>query len=357
MTARTVPCIMLLAVIGCGGDAMSSRPVNLFDQAAALVFTARRDLDTLWIYGGARDTIMLNADRVAAFPGGDVAVLDILGQRVHRVGGDGVVWSWGARGKGPEEIDRVRALDVNPQGEVVLADSGNGRLHWLSGDGAWLRDARLPDGTIDVDDVASLVDDRYILSLMMYSSAIATSESASPGPTTNRWMRMSAIGEMEGLVPFPWDGFRSMSVLQTVGSIAGARSSAAGGPRWVFGFGLGNGFFVFNNSVAEPYPYVRHTSFPEVVTSGLGGGRDGFQISYRESTRETVARDVAMRGDTVFVLAGNAWGIDRYESGTGQYLGSVLLPVPLYHFALSRDALVGIVAGGMYPQVIALGAK
>jgi len=66
---------------------------------------------------------------------------------------------------------------------------------------------------------------------------------------------------------------------------------------------------------------------------------------------------VAIRGDTVFVLAGNYWEIDRYESATGQYLDSVLLPVPLSQFALAGDALIGVVAGGMYPQVVALRAK
>ena len=88
-----------------------------------------------------------------------------------------------------------------------------------------------------------------------------------------------------------------------------------------------------------------------------GAGRDGFRMGYREGRPDRVTRDVAIRGDTVFVLAGNHWEIDRYESATGQYLDSVLLPVRLSRFALARDGLIGIVAGGMYPQVIALRAK
>ncbi|MDE2804586.1 MAG: hypothetical protein OXN18_05480 [Gemmatimonadota bacterium] len=359
MRTRAALCTMLLAIYGCSGDAVSSTPVNLFDQAAAPVVTRRAAFDTLWIYGGASDTIMLNADRVAAFPGGDAAVLDLAGRRVHRVGADGVAWSWGTRGQGPGEIDHVRDLDVNAQGEVVLADTGNGRLLWVSGgDGTWLREVGLPEGTINVDAIASLEGDHYILSSLMYSGALTNPESPSRVPiTAYRWVQVSATGEMEGLVPFPWDGFHSMSFLQTVGSIAGARASSEGGRRWVFGFGLGNGFFVFNDSVAEPYPYVRHADFPEVETGGLTGGRDGFRVGYSEGRPEQVARDVAIRGDTVFVLAGNYWEIDRYESATGQYLDSVLLPVPLSQFALAGDALIGVVAGGMYPQVVALRAK
>ena len=350
---------MVLAVVGCSVDSAPSTPVNLFDEAAGTVVTRRLAFDTLWVYGGAGDTVMLNADRVAAFPGGDAAVLDLLGRRVHRVGVGGVAWSWGTRGEGPGEIDQVRDLDVNADGEVVLADAGNGRLHWLSGDGRWLREAGLPEGTINVDAVAALEGGHYILSSLMYAEALAALESTPPGPiVANRWVRVSAEGEIAGLVPFPWDGFRSMSFFQTVGSIAGARSqSSGGGGRWVFGFGLGNGFFVFNDNVANAYPYVRHADFPEVETGRLGGGRDGFRVGYREGRPDRVARDVAIRGDTAFVLAGNHWEMDRYESNTGQYLDSVLLPVPLSRLALARDVLIGIVAGGMYPQVIALRAK
>lgn len=349
---------MLLTIAGCGVDTVPSTPVNLFDQAAAPVVTRRVAFDTMWVYGGPSDTAMLNADRVAAFPDGEAAVLDLLGRRVHRVGADGVVWSWGSRGEGPGEIDEVRDLDVNSQGEVVLADAGNGKLQWLSGGGAWLREAGLPEGTINVDAIASLEGGHYILSSLMYSTALSPSESMARGPMTSyRWVRLSATGEMEGLMPFPWNGFHSMSFLQTVGNIAGARSSSAGGRQWVFGFGLGNGFFVFNDSVAEPYPYVRHADFPEVETGSLAGGRTGFRVGYSEGRPERVARDVAVRSDTVFVLAGNYWEIDRYESATGQYLDSMLLPVPLSQFALAGEALIGIVAGATYPQVIALRAK
>lgn len=350
---------MLLATVGCGVDAVPSTPVNLFDEAASSVVTRRVAFDTLWVYGGASDTTMLNADRVAVFPGGDAAVLDLLGRRVHRVGADGVVWSWGTRGKGPGEIDHVRDLDVNAQGDVVLGDSGNGRLQWLSGDGQWLRETGLPEGTINVDAVAALEDGDYILSSLMYATALTAPDSTPTGPiAATRWVHVSAEGEIVGLVPFPWDGFRSMSFFQTVGSIAGARSlSASGGQWWVFGFGLGNGFFVFNGSVAESYPYVRHADFPEVESGGLTGGRSGFRIGYREGRPDRVARDVAIRGDTVYVLAGNYWEMDRYKSSTGQYLDSVLLPVPLSQFAVAREALVGIVADATYPQVIALRAK
>jgi len=170
---------MLLAIYGCSGDAVSSTPVNLFDQAAAPVVTRRAAFDTLWIYGGASDTIMLNADRVAAFPGGDAAVLELAGRRVHRVGADGGAWSWGTRGQGPGEIDHVRDLDVNAQGEVVLADTGNGRLLWVSGaDGTWRREVGLPESTSTVDAIAALEGAPYLLSSLRSSVAPTHAESS-----------------------------------------------------------------------------------------------------------------------------------------------------------------------------------
>ncbi len=349
---------MLLATAGCL-DAPAQGPVNLFDSAAAPLVRTRPAFDTLWVYGGASDTIMLKADRLAAFPSGDAAVLDHVGQRVHRVGPGGVAWSWGTKGEGPGEVDRVRGLDVNRHGEVVLADSGNGRLQWVSGDGVWLREAGLPAGTINVEDVAALGDGDYILSSLIYLEALASEESAPARlPVTHRWLRLSAQGEVDGLVPIPWDGFHSMSFLQTVGGIAGDRSPAADQSRlWTFGFDLGNGFFVFGDSVANPYPYARHGDFPAVYTRSRTGETSGFQSSYRDERPAHLARDIAMRGDTVFVLAGNHREVDRYDATNGQYLDSVVLPVPLSRFSLASDALVGIVAGSMYPQAIALRAK
>ena len=191
---------MVLAMVGCGVDSAPATPVNLFDEAAGTVATRRLAFDTLWVYGGAGDTIMLNADRVAAFPGGDAAVLDLLGRRVHRVGVGGVAWSWGTRGEGPGEIDHVRDLDVNAEEEVVLVDSGNGKLHWLSADGTWAPRGWAAGGH-NQRGCGRVAGGRSVhsFSSLMYATALAALESTPPGPiAANRWVRVSAEGEIEG---------------------------------------------------------------------------------------------------------------------------------------------------------------
>ena len=211
----TAAAILLLAASACGRDS-APRATNLFDQAAGPVVVNPVVFDTLWMHGGPDDTVLLNADRLAAFPGGDAAVLDILGQRVHRVSADGVVWSWGTKGEGPGEIGRVRSLSVDGSGEVLLADPENARLLWVSGDGNWQRAAPLPEGVISIDDIAALDDGDYILSSVAYSAFFAT-----PEP----WIRVSRSGQAEGPVSVPWDGFLTMSPMQTTGHMASTRSS------------------------------------------------------------------------------------------------------------------------------------
>lgn len=67
---------------------------------------------------------------------------DVLNQAAYRIGSDGeLLWSWGAKGEGPGELANVQALDVAPDGSVVLVDSGNLRVVRLSADGCLLGEA------------------------------------------------------------------------------------------------------------------------------------------------------------------------------------------------------------------------
>lgn len=340
--------ILLLAASACGRDS-APRATNLFDEAAGPVVFNPVVFDTLWMHGGPDDTVLLNADRLAAFPGGDAAVLDILGQRVHRVSADGVVWSWGTKGEGPGEIGRVRSLSVDGSGEVLLADPENARLLWVSGDGNWQRAAPLPEGVISIDDIAALDDGDYILSSVAYSAFFAT-----PEP----WIRVSRSGQAEGPVSVPWHGFLTMSPMQTTGHMASTRSSGRQtGAEWVFGFALGNGFFVFGDEGAEPHPYVRHGNFPEIAMSPPPGGGRGFQMTYATGRPPTLTRDLAVRADTLFVLAGNHWDLDRYSLATGSYLDTVRLPLPARYIAMAGDTLLALEAGSLYPKVVALRAR
>lgn len=260
----------------------NEEPQNLFDKGAGERVFDRPAFDTLWTYGKG-DTLLANATDIESLPGGDAVVLDALDQRVHRIGPAGVVWSWGRRGEGPQDVQNVRAMTVNTEGEVVLADSGNRRLVWLSAQGVWLGATPLPQPkgawvTGTVNGIVPRERGGYLLHTMDDALLVPIAEG----------------GAAEGPVPLPWVAGREMDPLLIYGEIASGKDE-----RWAFGFAVGNGFFVFTGRNPQgSYPYVEHVDFPTLVRSRIPGG---FRVSY--SARPTrSAQDMAIRGDTLLVL-------------------------------------------------------
>lgn len=135
--------LVSLFVLACGGEG----PV-----VAQALFSSTDDVDrvrssvtfdTLWAFGGPADTVL--ASPIMPRPDGaqGVVLFDVLNQAAYRIGSDGeLLWSWGTKGEGPGELANVQALDVAPDGSVVLVDSGNLRVVRLSADGHLLGEAR-----------------------------------------------------------------------------------------------------------------------------------------------------------------------------------------------------------------------
>lgn len=308
----------------------SFRAVNLFPDEDGERIIRPSDYERLWTYGQG-DTTLASAVALAAFSNGDAAVLDGRSQRIHRIGPGGVVWSWGRRGQGPGELRNVRALAVNDREEVVLADSGNRRLLWISESGDWVREAPLPApgqwsiGT--VNGIVPLADGGYILDTM------------SPNP----WLRVSEGGEPVADIASPWEDLGDMHPLQRYGEVAGGR-----GKVWVFGFALGNGFFLFDDrSPRGMYPYIEHLDFPAVIGTERPDG--AVQLTY--TARPTrAAQDLAVRADTLLVLVNNR-ELDRYDLNTGSYRETTVLPRPVHRVAVSGDGLLVIEASELFPTV------
>lgn len=325
-----------LVLASCGGDRPPGgwAPVNLFEAGAGERTMRSMQYDTLWMYGHG-DTILSSADRIVATSSGDAVVLDVLGQRVHRIGPDGVVWSWGGRGEGPGELQNAQALTINGEGDVVIADSGNRRLVWLSSAGTQLRDVPVPAmlserGTTEINGIVSLMDGGYVLDTM----------------GSNRWWRLSELGQLEGRITHPWHGWSAMDPLQTYGRVSGGQ-----GNIWVFGFGIGNGFFVFDGDhPIGSYPYVEHIDFPALVTTELSNNR--FAVSYTKRPH-IAALDIAVQGDTLFVLSVSG-NLDRYTIA-GEYLGTTILPSSsVAGIAVSGTALMYIDTQELTSVIIAV---
>lgn len=339
MRSQSILSLTALFCVACNVDRppVNYPPINLFEEGTDQRVLDRPSFDTLWRYGGISDTLLASADRIEAFPNGDAAVLDMQGQRVHRIGPEGLMWSWGTTGQGPGEIQDIGALAVNERGEVVVGDSRNRRLLWVSGAGDWLREVALPQPqgrfvTGTVTGVVPLEGGGYIVNRW----------------SSEPWIRFSEGGELLGTVPLPWSGFERMHPLQTYGEVVGISEG-----RWAFGFSAGDGFFVFaGHQVIGSYPYINHVDFPAVGTSPSPDG-SGFLIYSIPRGREPVARDLAVRADTLFVQSTARW-LDRYNLSTGEYLRSMVLPDPVISFALAGDTLLVIEATGLFPTITAL---
>ena len=323
---------LVLLSLGCEASRApgSFRSVNLFTDADGERRVRAADYETLWTYGQG-DTVLASAVALDAFSNGDAAVLDGRSQRVHRIGPGGVVWSWGRTGQGPGELRNVRAMAVNDREEVVLADSGNRRLLWVSGSGNLLRETPLPapgqgaSGT--VNGIVPLADGGYIL------------DSMAPEP----WLRVSETGEPVAVVSSPWDPLGDMHPLQRYGHV-----TRAPGNLWVFGFALGNGFLLFDDrSSRGMYPYIEHSDFPAVVVTTRPNGN--VRLSY--TARPTpAAQDLAVRADTLLVLVNNR-GLDRYDLTTGSYVETTVLPRPVHRVAVSGNGLLVIEGYELFPTV------
>ena len=336
--------MILIACDPGGRNSLGYEAVDLFEGEARERVTASPLFDTLWTYGGIGDSILGTADRIAAFPNGDAAVLDGSGPQVHRIGPTGVAWSWGRRGQGPGEVAQPRAIAVDERGRVVIGDSRNRRLIWLTGTGMWIREATLPQPTGElttgvIEGIVPLPGGEYIL----YQG------DAQP------WIRVAESGELVEVVPLPWSGFRQMHPMQTSGRVTRGTANAL----WVFGFSHGNGFFVFSDDGdTNAYPYIDHSSFPDLDVQPLGGGRKGVQmrLAHPPGAVRSKAQELATQADILYVLVQNQV-LDRYSLSTGEYLESIVLPGPIIRMAMTGDTLLVIDATGLFPSISALRQK
>ncbi len=322
MIIRWWSCGLAMILAACvQGDARDTfMPVDLFESGSGDRLVADAAYDTLWVVVDQR---IESAGEIRGLSSGDAIVLDVRRQRVHRVGPQGVVWSWGSGMDPSSGLVNARAIAVNTHDETVIADSGSGRLIWLSQEGSRLRDAPLPStsksGPVNEIVGIAVLDDRgYVLGTL--------------GP--ERWIIVSESGAPTAFPALPWTGFEEMHPIQTYGEVAGGDDG-----KWAFGFSTGNGFFVFQDSLSVgAYPYVKHVGFPGAVASRVSGGAR--RVSLVGLPGRT-ALDMSVRGDTLAVLVDFRW-LDRYDMEAGAYLNSADLAGtdPVSGFDLVGDTVL-----------------
>lgn len=326
----------------CGGE--TTYPViSLFTEGAGVRSGDRVWYDTLWAYGGPADTVLASPGPMVATDDGGVYVLDYTLKTVSKISGDGeVVWSWGQQGEGPGEVKNIRAMTAWGEGGVVVADSGNRRLIRLSSDGELVAETTVRDDSFSL--MTGVVE-------LPQGDVVLSTNGQVPW-----WIVTSGTGETRPIAT-PWEGFQRMHAMQWSGMVAGH------GDQWVFGFQLGNGFFVMNHdAVAGQYPYVEHTEFPEVVSHSPTRGTT---VTGLAAGATPSAHSLAVKQDTLLVLSGGTTPtrrrvLDKYDLATGRYVGSQLLPWRTTSFAVSGNDKVFLVSrdpSGLYPTVVALQLK
>ena len=334
--ARGTAVVVVFGVGGwaCGdsvtkGEALFSASDNVERVESSVVF------DTLWAVGGPEDTILALPSLPRPDGAGGLVFFDLTNVKAYRIGADGdLLWSWGEKGEGPGEIMNVRALDVRSDGSVVLVDSGNQRLVTLDAKGRLVGEAPFRAGNSGaVQSLVALPDGRLVLHA-----------------TRRVWGLWDSGGFVDVEVPA---NLGEPQILHHYG-----RGARWAGGRWVFGFGFGNGWMVFEGTrLLKVRPYVLHTDFPEVRFM-----RQGFTRHLQHTSRPVESGlSVSVRGDTLFVLFGGPerelWGrrLDRYDLRTGNYIATEVLP----HWATrgvvgQSGRLFTVNSSALFPSIVAL---
>lgn len=329
--------LLLAAACSEAGGIETGRPD---DVPGRHVLTAR--WDTVFRVGGREgDTLILEATRIAADRSG-VSLVDGFGGRVLRFDpGGSLVWRFGRRGSGPDELRRPRALEVDDRGRTWVLDVANSRITVL--DPAGRVETRVPLADVDrtVDAMAPLDGDRAVLFAF---------DPEAPFVTVDR------DGQVVRREPFPWSGFERLNALATQMKLAG------GGPggAWAAAFAFGDGFRIFGDdgSTRARGWFPEEVPFPgvEVRTTGSGLGRR--QRVTRVERPLHAAVSAAMSRERLYVLFGgegsraNRW-VDSYSAEDGGYEGSFLLPRPVTGIAHGGDGVFFVTYDDPYPTLAA----
>jgi hypothetical protein len=265
--------------------------------------------DTLWVVGGPRDSTLLNPFLLAA-SNSLVFVYDGGARRVVALSArDGTVaWRYGRAGSGPDEFRSVRDLKATGDGGVAVLDPRNNRITVLDRRGMVRR--RIPlDQVGHSEQMAPLGRDKFVLLTMLSDSPFVVVD------TGGRVLRHAS---------FPWPEYARLDPLARQGVIA-----ADGGPTWVFGFSMGDGWIWFDDVSprSDLTHYVERTEFPTVENR-----QNGEQASSRIAAYQVCSGcSLSISNSTLYVHFGGSEApkriVDRYDLGSRQYMGSEGLPL------------------------------
>lgn len=296
--------------------------------------------DTVFLVGGSpADTLFLLPTRLAANEAG-VSVLDRLAGRVVRFDRRGRhVWSFGRRGRGPDELEHPRHVALDGEGRTWVLDVENGRLTVI--DTAGRATLRIPLGKVGraADTFVPVPGDEAMLLVLDRERPL---------------VHVGRNGDVRERIAFPWPGYADLHPLAT--QLVAGHDPASG--RWVAAFGVGDGFFPFDGDRWLGYRgwYVEPIGFPRVVRrGGMAFGRRQ-RTTWLEGTR-FAAEAISVEGGRLFVFFGGA-SVDRhrvvdvYSLTDGAYVESYRLPMRVRH-AIYAGGLIYALYENPFPTLAA----
>lgn len=306
---------------GCGGTDGETLP-----EAPGRPPAGRSIAETEWrtvfrVGGSLQDTLLLQPARIAA-SGAGVSLADLHGGRVLRFDPEGrLLWSFGRKGGGPDEIAHPRDLKLDREGRTWLLDVGNGRLVVLSPDGRPVR--RVP-----LDAVGHLADD--LVPLSGGDALLVVLDGRRP------LVRLAPDGRVLERMPFPWSGYARLHPMSA--QVVLGNDPASG--RWAAAFSMGDGFFAFDASGRLAYRgrFVEPIGFPEVVEHRSGSRLGATESVTTLADPDFAAASVTLSARRVYVLFRGRTEhrgriVDAYDLADGGYLESLLLPRPVAQIA------------------------
>jgi hypothetical protein len=214
-----------------------------------------------------------------------------------------VRWTADTRQRG---LGRITDIKPGRADSVVALDGENGAVLVVAGDGK-SRNLNLESTTF------------VNLLIPLGSGYVAvTADSARPIAT------FGANGKLLGSAGFPWSPFSSIATLARQGY-----GAVGEGNTWVFGFNMGDGFFVFDSLRVRPFTgrYAEPIAFPDVVVRPHRGGASEELSRFLPS-----ALSLSLMGRDLAVLFGGtdtavkAKVIDVFSATSGRYEHSRRLP-------------------------------
>ena len=290
----------------------------------------REVTDTVLLVGGSAADTTLFTPTMLTFLDDRLVIWDRDQSQVVALSPDGaVVWRYGGRGNGPGEFAGVTQFATDDQRRLWVLDADNVRISILGYDGRLIRTFRAPDVGF-VDRVVPLGDGQALLMGL--------------DPMLHL---INDRGSLVSSKPHPYTSYASLHPISAYNRAVHDHESDS--TAFVFYYGGG---FARTDRQLTPVPilrtYVESIPFPEVTIERSEGADGSVRTSSSVNATRLAAKagvadggllHVLFQGDTEYANR----LVDQYAIGSGEYVGSLLLPDSARAIAVNGDLIAAIV--------------